>query len=602
MNHRREADVSAEQVAAATEMATMTPPAAEGAIAALKRAWFPTVMVGSAVLASFVIVVLLAMVIWLSFANGSPGDPRLLYTFSHYRSMFLSPFTYRVLANTFVFSGITLFVALCFGLPIAWLLERTDFPGKRTVLTLLTVALLIPGFSVGLGWLFLLDPRIGIFNLALKSIFGLRSAPFNISTLPGMGLVQGLSLAPVTFIMTATVLRSIDPSLEEAASMSGASLWQRLRSVTASLAWPGILAASIYVFTIGFATFDIPAVLGLANRIFTFSTYVYLQVSPVYGVPDYGGVAALSVFMVGLAVVFSWWYGKMQARAPRYAVITGKGYRPAQIRLGRFRRLAVSFVVLYFVLSELLPILTLIWSAGLPYLQPVSAAALASLSFANFRDLPQGLLASGILNTAILMLIVPTITLALSVAVSWVVLRSRLKWRGIFDFFAFLPHTVPSIVFSVAMWLLALFVLSDIVPIYGTIWILVLVYVVAMISYGTRMTNGAMIQIHRELEEAATMSGAGPAATMRSVLIPLLKPTLAYAWIWIALLSYRELTLPVILATRGNEPLAVIVWSLVQSSSYGAGSVVAVMMLILMAPILALYWMIARRTGVLAIT
>jgi iron(III) transport system permease protein len=581
-------------------MATITISVAEGVTRSRRRVWFPAVMVGAAVLISLAVITLLGIVMWLSFVKGSPGDPHLLYTLAHYRTMFLDPFTYRVLANTLLFSAITLLVALCFGLPIAWLLERTDFPGKRIVLTLLTVALLIPGFSVGLGWLFLLDPRIGIINLALESAFGLQSAPFNISTLPGMGLVQGLSLTPVTFIMTATVLRSIDPSFEEAASMSGAGLWQRLRRVTIPLAWPGVLAASIYIFTIGFAAFDIPAVLGLANRIFTFSTYVYLQVSPIYGEPDYGGVAALSVFMVGLAILFSWWYGKMQARAPRYAVVTGKGYRPALIRLGRFRSLAVFFVVCYFVLSELLPILTLMWSAGLPYLQPVSAAAFATMSLGNFRYLPEGLLSSGILNTAFLMLVVPTITLSLSVAVSWVVLRSRLKWRGIFDFFAFLPHTVPSIVFSVAMWLLALFVLSNVVPIYGTIWILVPVYVVSTLSYGTRMTNGALIQIHRELEEAATMSGAGPAGIMRSVLIPLLRPTLAYAWIWIALLSYRELTLPVLLATHHNQPLAVIVWSLVQSSSYGAGSLVAVLMLILMAPILGLYWMIARRTGILA--
>lgn len=581
-------------------MATIAIFAAEGATRSRRLVWFPAVMVGAAVLVSLAVITLLGIVIWLSFVKGSPGDRHLLYTLDHYRTMFLDPFTYRVLANTLLFSAITLLVALGFGLPIAWLLERTDFPGKRSVLTLLTVALLIPGFSVGLGWLFLLDPRIGVINLALESAFGLHSAPFNISTLLGMGLVQGLSLTPVTFIMTATVLRSIDPSFEEAASMSGATLWQRLRRVTLPLAWPGILAASIYVFTIGFAAFDIPAVLGLANRIFTFSTYVYLQVSPTYGEPDYGGVAALSVFMVGLAVLFSWWYGKMQARAPRYAVVTGKGYRPALIRLGRFRRLAVFFVVFYFILSELLPILTLIWSAGLPYLQPVSAAALATMSLGNFRNLPEGLLSSGILNTAVLMLVVPTITLSLSVAVSWVVLRSRLKWRWIFDFFAFLPHTVPPIVFSVAMWLLALFVLGNVVPIYGTIWVLVLVYVVATLSYATRMTNGALIQIHRELEEAATMSGAGPAGIMGSVLIPLLRPTLAYAWIWIALLSYRELTLPVLLATRHNQPLAVIVWSLVQSSSYGAGSLVAVLMLLLMAPILGLYWIIARRTGILA--
>ena len=583
-------------------MATIATYSTQSAPPRRRRSFFPAAMVGLATMASLVVITLLGVVIWLSVIKGSPGDPNLTYTWHHYRSMFLDPFTYRVIGNTLAFSSITLVVALCLGLPIAWLIERTDLPGKRVVLTLLTIALLIPGFSVGLGWLFLLDPRIGVVNIALKAALGLRAALFNISTLPGMGFVQGLSLTPVTFIMTATVLRSIDPSLEEAASMSGASLWQRLRRVTAPLAWPGILAASIYVFTIGFAAFDIPAVLGLANRIFTFSTYVYLQVSPTYGQPDYGGVAALSVFMVGLAVAFSWWYGKMQARAPRFAVVTGKGYRPGLVKLGRFRWLAISFIVLYFVLSELLPILTLIWSAGLPYLQPVSVAALKSMSFANFRDLPDGLLSTGILNTAILMLVVPTITLALSIAISWVVLRSRLRFRGVFDFFAFLPHTVPSIVFSVAAWLLSLFVLNRVLPIYGTIWVLVLVYVVAMVSYGTRMTNGALIQIHRELEEAATMSGASPAGTMRSVIVPLLKPTFAYAWIWIALLSYRELTLPVLLASRDNQPLAVIVWTLVHSSSYGQGSIVAVMMLFLMAPILTLYWMIARRTGILPTT
>jgi iron(III) transport system permease protein len=153
-------------------------------------------------------------------------------------------------------------------------------------------------------------------------------------------------------------------------------------------------------------------------------------------------------------------------------------------------------------------------------------------------------------------------------------------------------------VFSVAAWLLALFVLRDVLPIYGTIWILVLVYVVATVSYGTRMTNSALIQIHRELEESATMSGARLFGIMRSVIVPLLGPAMMYAWIWIALLAYRELTLPVVLSTNTNQPLSVIVWSLVVSSSYGQGSAVAVTMLALMVPILALYWIVARRTGI----
>jgi len=288
----------------------------------------------------------------------------------------------------------------------------------------------------------------------------------------------------------------------------------------------------------------------------------------------------------------------VQARAPRYSVVTGKAYRPRLIALGRWRWLAVVFVCTYFVFSELLPVLTLAWSAALPFLQTPGADAFAHLSFGNFFNLPRGLILNGLRNTAMLMVIVPTITVALSVCVSWVVLRSRLRYRAVYDFFAFLPHTVPTIVFSVAAWLLALFVLRKVLPIYGTIWILVLVYVVAMLSYGSRMTNGALIQIHRELEESARMSGAGLAGITRSVLLPLLTPAMMYAWIWIALLSYRELTLPVVLSTSDNQPLSMVVWSLVLSSSFGRASAVAISMLVLMVPVLALYWTVARRSGI----
>jgi iron(III) transport system permease protein len=168
----------------------------------------------------------------------------------------------------------------------------------------------------------------------------------------------------------------------------------------------------------------------------------------------------------------------------------------------------------------------------------------------------------------------------------------------VFDFFAFLPHAVPKVVFGVAAWLLALFVLRDWLPIYGTIWILVPIYVVATLSYGTRMMNGALIQIHHELEESAMVAGARLGGTLRTVLLPLLRPAILYSWIWIALLTYRELTIPVVLSTNDNQPLSIIVWSLVLSDSLGQGSAVAVMMLLAMLPILAIYAVIARRAGI----
>ncbi len=562
-----------------------------------RRDILPPIMVGAAVLASLTVFSLLVVIFWLSFVDGSPGDDDLTYTLSFYSEIFLDPFTYRVLLNTVLFSTITLAVALTLALPMAWIVERTDFPGKPIVFTLLTIALLIPSFSVALGWLFLLHPKIGIVNHLAMAAFGLSEAPFNISTILGMGMVEGLSLTPVTFIMTAIVFRTMDPAMEEAAGMGGASLFQTLRRITLPLAWPGILAASIYVYTIGFAAFDVPAILGLSNRIFTFSTYVYSEISPADGLPEYGGVAGLSMMMVVFAGFLTWWYTRVQRESSRYAVITGKGYRPTLVRLGRYKAPAIAFFVLFFIVSQLLPVLTLLWAAGLPFIQPVSAEAIAQLSFDHFRNLPRELISNALGNTAALMVLVPTVTVVFSVAISWVVVRSKVPGRAVFDFFAFLPHTVPAIVFSVAAWLLALFLLSDVVPIYGTIWILVLVYVVARLSYGTRMTNSGMIQIHPELEESARMSGASTAGVMRRVLLPLLTPAMMYAWIWIALLSYRELTLPVVLATGDNQPLSMVVWSYVLTSEYGQASAVAAIMIALMAPILVVYWTVARRTG-----
>jgi iron(III) transport system permease protein len=294
------------------------------------------------------------------------------------------------------------------------------------------------------------------------------------------------------------------------------------------------------------------------------------------------------------------WYGTLQRQAPRFAVISGRAYRLKLVPLARWKNLAIGLVCLYFALTQLLPILMLVWASLLPYLQSPSAQAIESITLKNYFNLPRDLVVAGAKNTAILMVLVPTVTVAASLAISWVVIRSRLRFRGIFDFFAFLPHTVPSIVFSIAAWLLALFVLRGTVPIYGTIWILVIVYSIVRLSYGTRMINSALIQIHRELDESARMSGAATGGVISRILIPLLTPTLLYSWIWIALLTYRELTLPVALSTTDNQPLSVVVWTLVSTSSYGMASTVSIVMLVLMLPVLFLYWTAARRAGVIA--
>ena len=557
-------------------------------------------MLAAVVVASIVIFCHLAVVLWLAWTSGSPGDAGLRYTTHNFVEVFSDARTYSVLLDTFAFALVSLLVALAFGIPAAWIAERTDFRAKTLLFTLMAIGLLIPGFAAAMGWLFLLHPRIGLLNRFLIDGFGLSGPPFNITSILGMGWVQGLNLAPLAFIMTAAVFRSMDPTLEEAAQMNGAGPWRVMRRITVRLAWPGILAASIYVFMTAFAAFDVPAIIGWGNRIFTFTTYLYLLLNPQDTLPSYGLGAALSTVALVIAALMSWWYGAMQQRSRQFAVVSGKAYRPKIVKLGRRVYAAWTFIGAYLVLSKVMPILLLIWSSLLPFFQLPSARAFAIVSFAHYLTLPWELVLRAMWNTSVLAVLAPTVTLAISLAFSWIVLRSRVPGRALFDFIAFLPHAVPSIVFGVGALLLTLFVLQRALPIYGTIWILLVVFTIARISYGTRMTNSGLIQIHKELEESALMSGATTWDAFRRIVIPLLSPTLLYAWLWIALLTFRELTLAVILSSADNVTFPIVVWSLWLGGGLGQASALALVMLAMMTPMIAVYWMFARRQGLLA--
>jgi iron(III) transport system permease protein len=557
---------------------------------------WPGVMLAVVVAASVVILSHLLVVVWLSITEGTLGFNAVFST-AYYRTIFTDPFTFDVLLNTLGFSFSTLVVALAFGVPIAWIAERTDLPCKILIYTLMTVGLVLPGFTTAMGWMFLLNPKVGVINVWLVQLLGLDGPPFAITSVFGMGWVQGLNLASVAFVMTAATFRAMDPALEEAAHMSGAGFRHTWLRITMRLAWPGILAASIFVFTMGFAAFDVPAVIGLGSRIFTFSTYILVLLNPDESLPKYGTVAALSAIVLALAGGLSWWYGKVQKNARRYAVVTGKAYRPRITRLGGWVWAAWGFVAGYFVLSKLLPLLVLIWVSLLPFVQPLTAAAMNFVSIDNFLRLDWQQIGRALSNTGVLMVLTPTVALILALCFSWIVLRSKIRGRSWFDFIAFLPHAVPNIVFAVAALLLTLFMIDKIVPIYGTLWVLLLVFVVGNISYATRMTNSGLIQINRELDESAHTSGANTGGVMREVLIPLLTPTMIYAWLWMALLVYRELTMAVLLSSVENTTLPMLIWNAWQGGSTGVSAALALLLVIGLVPLIAAYWYLARRKG-----
>lgn len=549
---------------------------------------------------SAAIVVLPVMLLWLGFREGHPLDPVSAYSVLHYKEVFGDSFLLEVVANTLLFSLTTLLVAFVFGLPAAWLAVRTDLPAKSLLYTLMTVGLLMPGFASAMGWLFLMHPRIGLLNQFIMRGLGLTEAPFNITSVIGMGWVQGLSLAPVVFVMNAAVLRAIDPTLEESAHMAGATFSRVMRGITLPLAWPGILAAGIYIFTIGFAAFDVPAIIGWSNKIFTFSTFLVVQLTPTQDLPRYGQVAALSTVVIVFAGLLSWWYGRLQKQTHRFQVVTGKGYRPRILELGRYRALAWLFLGFYFALANLLPLLVILWAAMLPYFQLPSNAALASMSFAQFTNIPWDIMIEAMRNTGLLMILTPTVTIVIAICFSWVVMRSKVPGRLWFDFIAFLPHAVPNILFGVAVLLFALFMAKG--ALLGSLWILLFVFIIARLSYATRMTNGAFIQIHKDLEEAATMSGVSTGVTVRHVIVPLLAPTIIYAWLWIALLTFRELTLAVMLTTRDNLTMPVMLWSVWTSNGLGSAAAITLLLMAMMVPLLVLYWWIVQKRGLIGTT
>jgi iron(III) transport system permease protein len=543
------------------------------------------------------VVAFLLIIFWMGFWEGGPGDP-VIYTTKHYRLLFADPSTYRTLANTVGFASTTVFVSLLFAVPTAWLVERTDLPGKNLVFALITIGALVPTFFTAMGWVFLLHPRIGIVNKYLMEWLELEQPLFNIATLSGMGWVEGLGLSSIAFIMVVASYRAMDPALEEAARVHGLGIFRTLLYVTLPLTLPGIVAASIYVFTIGLSAFEVPAIIGMSNKIFTFSTYIFYKIQPLEELPSYGTAGAVSTVLIIFALLLSWGYFRVLRFSHRYAVVTGKGYRPRLIELGwTGTALAWLFLGSFFVIAKVLPFLLLVWASLLRFFQPPSWAALDQVSLANFYSLPWNLLFQGACNTLILMIAVPTLALLLCLAISWTVLRSGLKWRLIFDAVAFLPHAVPHLILAIAAVFSALFLLRDVLSLYGTLTLVLIIYTLSRISFATRIINNSLAQIHPELEEAAFVGGLRLLQVMRKILLPLLKPALVYAWLWMALLCYRELTMASVLVTsQENVTLPMIVWGLWLGGSLNQAAAANLVVLGLMLPAVIVYLYFGRRS------
>ena len=553
-------------------------------------------VIAAAALPLALVLLLLLVILWSSLVQDITSSFISSLTLSHYRALLKDPMVLSALENTTGFVVVSTLVAMSIGIAAAWLVERTDFPARRMVYSLMTSVLLLPSIFTAMGWMFLMHPRIGILNTWLMRTFGIHFAPFSITNVIGMGWVEGLGLASLAFVMTTPIFRALSAALDEAATVHGIGRARSFVLITLPLMAPALLAAAIYIAVIAIASFEIPAVIGLGSKVYTFSTLVYIKVVPEMGIPEYGVVGAVSVFLVLLSALLSWWYFRVIRLAHRYEVVRGRGYDLKRMALGRWRWAGYGLVGGYFAFACLLPLLMVAWVALLPYVQPFSASALRQLSLRHFYALDWSLIWRSTAHTLVLMATVPTISLVFGAAISWVVVKSKMRGRFLFDWVAFLPHAVPNLIFAIAMVIVALRLMPSGFPFYGTIYILMAVYVLVRISLVTRVCNAALLQLHGELDEAAHVSGLSTVTTIRKISAPLLLPAFINLWIWIALLTYRELTMAAFMVTHDNITLPVLVWSDWNGGNTGEAATISLLFILILLPLLALYWAFRGRS------
>jgi iron(III) transport system permease protein len=494
--------------------------------------------------------------------------------------------------NSLAFAGGAAFLSLTVGTTLAYLNVRTAVPFKALFFAASIVPLIVPGILYTVSWIFLASPQIGLLNSALEPIFG--GPPFNIFSIWGMIWVEGLHSSPIVFLLMVAAFRSMDPSLEESALMSGATRLQVLRRVTLPLVRPALLSSVLVILITSLESFEVPALLGLQNGIYVFTSRIYFVFRSYPR--DLQAAGALAVSLLAIAIL-----GVIVARllagrgSKTYETVTGKGFRPRPLDLGKWRPVVGAGILLYFFATVIGPLLVLLYAALLPYYQAPSAKAFASFTFDNFRHVFQMDTAGRALwNSLILGIGAAVIVMALMSVAAWISIRSRIPGRGIVEQLSFVPLVIPGIVLGVSI---SFVYLRSPIPIYGTLLILLIAYCTKYMPYGMRYSTTSMTQISSELEESAQVSGASWWTTFRRVLLPLLSPGLVAGFVYILVVSFRELSSSLLLYSPGNEVLSILIWEQFENGSFNVLAAIGVLMVVVLVIMVTIAYKLGAKVG-----
>jgi len=496
-----------------------------------------------------------------------------------------------LLSNSLIFSLGSAAVALSYGTALAWLAERSDAPFRNLAYVSAYVSFAIPGIIKVVGWIMLLGPKAGMLNALGVALTG--QAFFNIFSLGGMVLVESFLWIPIVFLLMSTPFRAMDPSLEEAATTAGSSSWQVFRRVTFPLAVPSVLAVLILTIIRSLEAFEIPALIGIPAGVEVLTTKIYLQIKGGL-IPKYGEASAYSIILIVLVAVGLIPYYRITSKTYKFTTISGKNFRPHRIALGKWRWLGGS-LMLVLPLLQFLPIVAIAWSSFLPFAQVPSRKALELLTFNNYiAAFNDSSVIRSVTNSLTVSISSATAAVAITFFAAWLIVRASIKARWILDQMAMLPLVFPGIVMGIAI--LKMYLLLP-VPVYGTIWILVLAFIARYLPYGIRFSHSALLSLHKELEEGAMASGASWFQMVRHVVVPLIMPALLAGWIYIFLITFKELSIALLLYSPGSQVVAVTIWELWENGH--VGELAAFSLIITVGTVLvgSLFLNIAQRYG-----
>ena len=536
----------------------------------------------------------LVFLLWQAFLTPQTATLSAQYTLENFRDAYLDPENVGLFFNSLQFAVGAASVSLVIGTGLAWMNERTNTPFKALFFALAIIPLVIPGILFTVSWIMLASPKIGLVNLALQGLFDTDAVFVNIYTMAGMIWVDGLHYSPMAFLLMSAAFRSMDPALEEQAAMSGASVPQVARRITLQLAWPAELGSLLILFVRSIESFEVPALLGLPVGIHVYTSSIY---QAIHQYPSQIGLAA--AYAITLLLITSlgiYAQSRLSSQGARFSTVTGKGFRPRTIDLGKWRYFTASLFILYFIVIVLLPFLVLLWSSTQKFYSAPSWAALGRMSLDSYRavlDYPQ--FAGTVWNSLVLALGSATIIMLVSAVVAWIVVRTRIPGRWMLDNLASLPLVFPGLVLGLAIMVCYLYV--DI-GIYGTLWIMLIAYVTRFLPYGMRYNSASMLQIHKELEESAAMSGASWSMMFRRVVLPLLKPGLLAGFIYVMIVSIRELASSILLYSPGSEVVSIMIWELWQNGQYVELSALGVMLIVALFLLVMVAQLLGRRFGI----